>query len=210
VQILHRDWTTAYETYTDSNGFYRLDNVEKGRYMALYAIRPKEYPRANAVSKDNMRLEFWAWNVLADKDLTINPRYHKLELYGTNVFEIFGGYKGLFVYFRPMSLTRMLSYSKENYMDKQKMEAQGMDISVKPEYLEVKIFADEKPLKINSITPIPEYVGGMTMTGYVVQVDVPQSEPPYGSYVIFRVEAINRQHNEQGENLYFYEVKEFK
>ncbi|MDR0732925.1 MAG: hypothetical protein LBF08_02515 [Dysgonamonadaceae bacterium] len=34
-------------------------------------------------------MEFWAWNVIADTDLTIN---HRLELYGTTIFRIEGGY----------------------------------------------------------------------------------------------------------------------
>ncbi|MDR3339570.1 MAG: carboxypeptidase-like regulatory domain-containing protein [Candidatus Symbiothrix sp.] len=79
VQLMHQNFSVAGETYTDKFGNYTLRDVEKGQYMAIYVIRPKEYPRANAVSEEDMRLEFWAWNVIVDKDLTINPRYHRLE-----------------------------------------------------------------------------------------------------------------------------------
>lgn len=209
VQILYKDFSVAYETYSDRAGYYSLENVEKGNYLAMYAMRLKEYPRNNAVPEEDMRLEFWAWNIIADRDLVIHPRYQKLELYGTNVFQVMGGYSGFFVYFRPMSVTKYISYQKEDYPDKEKMEEKSVDISVKPEYLEVKIFADNQLLKINSITPVEEYGGTISITGYIVQVDAPKkkSDKPY---IIFRVEAKNNEFDETGENLFFYELKNYK
>jgi hypothetical protein len=120
-----------------------------------------------------------------------------------------GGYSGFFVYFRPMSVTKVISYQKEDYLDKSKMEEKGLDVSVRPEYLDVRIFADNELLKINSITPVEEYGGTVSITGYIVQVDAPKekSDKPY---VIFRVEAENKEFNEKGENLYFYEIKDYK
>ncbi|MDR1348038.1 MAG: carboxypeptidase-like regulatory domain-containing protein, partial [Prevotellaceae bacterium] len=120
VEISHADFSSAYETYTDKDGYYSINNVKKGKYMAIYAMRPKEYPRANTVPDDEMRLEFWAWNVIADTDLIINPRYHRLELYGTNVFKVEGGYNGVMIYVRPMSLGKLLSYSKDVSLNKSK------------------------------------------------------------------------------------------
>ncbi|WP_461256757.1 hypothetical protein [Treponema sp. R80B11-R83G3] len=142
--------------------------------MALYVLRLEEYPRSNAVPEENMRLEFWAWNIIAEENITINPHYEKLELYGTTVFETYGGYNGYFVYFRPMSLTKMLNYSK-----------------------------------INSITQIKEYGGTMSIMGYIVQVDAPERKTDK-PYIVFRVEAENRENNEKDENIYFYEIINFK
>lgn len=206
VRLLYPNFTDAYVTYTDKNGNYRLENVEKGKYMAMYALRPKEYPRANAVAEKDMRLEFWAWNVIADKDLTINPRYHKLELYGTTVFKTFGGYNSLFVYFRPMSLTKYISYSKDVYLDKKKAEKVA-DISIKPEHLKVKVYADGELLKINSVQPVDEFEGegNSSITGYIVQADMPKSKPDK-PYITIRVVAENTEFNETGENIYFYEL----
>jgi hypothetical protein len=209
VKILTRNFETIAETYSDKNGFYKIENLEKGHYMAMYAIRMKEYPRFDAVPDDEKRLEFWAWNIVADRDLTINPRYHKLELYGTTVFEIFGGYRGLFVYFRPMSVTKNISYSREIYMDKGKAEKTA-EISVKPENLKVRIYADDELLKINSIQPVTEFEGteNMPQTAYLVQVDAPKTIPSK-PYVVFRIEAENTEFGEKGENLYFYELKNY-
>lgn len=209
LELLHRDFTAAYKTVSDKNGYYTFENLDKGRYMALNALRLEEYPRSNAVPEEDMRLEFWAWNIIAEENITINPRYEKLELYGTTVFETYGGYNGYFVYFRPMSLTKMLNYSKSIYLDKKLAESLDLDISVKMEYLDVKVFADDEYLKINSITPIKEYNGTMSIMGYIVQVDAPEKKTDK-PYIVFRVEAENKEDNEKGENIYFFERINFK
>ncbi|MDR0753837.1 MAG: carboxypeptidase-like regulatory domain-containing protein [Prevotellaceae bacterium] len=210
VEIFHPDFSAAYATYTDENGYYSINNVKKGKYMALAAMRLKEYPRKNAVTENDMRLEFWAWNIIADTDLTINPRYHRLELYGTNVFKIEGGYGGMMIYVRPMSLEKYLSYSKEVYLDKSKAEKKA-DVSVAPEHFKVKVFMDEQELHVNSVQPVEEYAGtdNLPVTGYIIQVDLPENKPEK-QYCIFRIEAENTEYGEKGENLYFYELKNYE
>ncbi|MDR1974890.1 MAG: carboxypeptidase-like regulatory domain-containing protein [Bacteroidales bacterium] len=206
VQVLRSDFTSAYETYTDKNGEYAIDGVEKGKYVALYAIRPKEYPKEDAVPDDEKRLEFWAWNVIANEDLTINPRYHKLELYGVNAFMVEGGYQGLIIYVRPMSLQKYLSCFKDKSVSEKET-----DISVKPKYFEVKVFMDELPLVVNSTQPVTEYVGkdDLHITGYLIQVDLPKNKQDK-SYCILRIEALNKEYNEKGESLYFYKMPNYK
>jgi hypothetical protein len=173
-------------------------------------MRPKEYPRQDAVPDDEKRLEFWAWNVIADTDLTINPRYHRLELYGTNVFRIEGGYNGVMIYVRPMSLSKHLTYSKEVVLNKSKAEKEA-NISVAPEHFKVKVFMDEQELHVNSIQPLEEYEGSdkLSMTGYIIQVDLPKTKPEK-QYHIFRIEAENTEYHEKGENIYFYELKNYE
>ena len=114
VALYHADFKTAYETLSDKNGYYTLIGVEKGCYFAMFALRMKDYPKANIVPTKDMRLEFWAWNVIADRDLIINPRYHRLEIYGTSAFRT---NQGLMIYTRPMSLGNLLSFSKNASID---------------------------------------------------------------------------------------------
>lgn len=207
VELKHADFSQAYITYSDSMGYYKLENVKKGKYMAMYVLRLKEYPRNNAVPKEDMRLEYWAWNIIADKDLVINPRYHRLELYGTKVFRIEGAYPGLMVYVRPMSLGKLLAYQEEIYTNKSKTE-QYTDISVQPENFQVKIYANEKPLHINSIQAVKEYTGENQppLIGYLMHVEI--KERPTQT-LVFRIEATNVEFNERGENLYFYELQNY-
>lgn len=209
VQIMDRSFTPIYQTHTGKNGAYSLE-VKKGTYAAIFAMRLKEYPRMNAVPESDMRLEFWGWNLVADRDLKINPRYGKLELYGTTVYAVIGGYDGVFLYFRPMSVSKYLSYSKEIYLDKAKA-GKIADPSVKPEHLKVNVYADDELLKINSIQSVQEFAGeeSRPMTAYLIQLDAPKktTDKPY---IIYRVEAENTEYGEKGENIYFYEKKNFQ
>jgi hypothetical protein len=209
VQLYHADFSTAYATYSDKSGHYALENVEKGQYASMYVIRPKEYPRENAVAEEDMRLEFWAWNVIADRDLTINPRYHRLELYGFTVFEVRGGYPALMAYVRPMSLGKYLSAGKDTYLDKSK-SAKSTDITINPEDIEFKIYAGDKPLKIYSVQSLVEYHGdNQPGGGFFLQFERPKEKPD--KYCVFRLEATHHAFGgEKGENVYFYEIKDYK
>lgn len=110
VLIYNPDFTEAYETVSNAQGYYSLDSIPKGRYAAIAAMRTNEYPRLLQVAPKDMKLEFWAWNVIADRDITLNIRYDKLELYGTTAFLEYGGRQELLIYTRPMSVTKVIAY----------------------------------------------------------------------------------------------------
>ncbi len=209
VQLKHSDFSEAYSTYSDTKGNYELSGVKKGKYIAMYVIRPKEYPRQNAVPPKDMRLEYWAWNVVADRDLIINPRYHRLELYGLTAFRVHGSGPGLMVYVRPMSLAKLLTYSDDIYTNKERINNE-VDISVHPENFKVKAFIDDEPVKINSIQSINEYVGEdkLPLIGYILHLEInKRADKPY---IIIRIEGTNLEYNEKGENIYFYEIEDYE
>ena len=205
VILMQKNFNPAKMTFSDETGHYKLEGVEKGQYIALIAIRLNEHPSSKQmfgiepVSAENMRLEFWAWNVIADKDLTINPRYNRLELYGFRVFEVIGGPPYLMAYVRPMSVGKFVETGNIK------------DISPAPNDIEFQLFANEEPLAVRSIQTIKEYVGEgeKPHTAFIIQFDRPKSFS--GNYCIFRIEA---KHNafggEKGENLYFYELINYK
>ncbi|MCL2412915.1 MAG: carboxypeptidase-like regulatory domain-containing protein [Bacteroidales bacterium] len=212
VVLMDRNFNPIHMTFSDEAGYYALENVEKGRYMALLAIRFNEYPRAkqmfgiDAVAEDDMRLQFWAWNVIADRDLTINPRYHRLELYGFQVFEVWGAGPHLMAYVRPMSLGKILAY--ENWENR----LEEMDISVELEDIEFKIYAGNEPLTIRSVETFIEYSGeGQAgIRGFVLQFDRPR-ELTTDNFHVFRIEGTHHAFGvEKGENLYFFELNRHK
>ena len=55
----------------------------------MAAVDLDVYPHtSNGVSNEDQRLEFWAWDFIADRDTTINIRYHRMEVYGLHAFYI--------------------------------------------------------------------------------------------------------------------------
>lgn len=202
ILILDVWLSTVYKTYSDQDGYYSLE-VEEGNYKAMYAIRPKEHLNANSVPEEDMRMKFWAWNIIADRNLTINPRYQKLELYATTVYEDYTGVaEEMYIFFRPKSLAKSLAFRKEAYSDKSKLERDA-DLSVSPEYMEVEVYADNELLKVNNIQRVSN------SSAYVITVDRPKvkSNKPY---VAFKIIVTNKEHDEIGENIFFYELLNIK
>lgn len=208
IKLKYSNFSDAYETYTDKDGYYSLPEVKKGKYVSLYAIRPKEYPRPDRVPDDQKRLEFWAWDVIADRDLIINPRYDKLELYGVNAFEVQGGLPGIMIYVRPMSLGKLLSYDAQVRQTKADID-KTVDINIPLEHFVPRVFLDEEETAVRLIQPVEEYSSiGANSRGFLLFVDRPKVRPNK-PYIIIRIEATYTELNEKGENIYFYELPDY-
>ena len=211
IELMHPNFTAAYSAYSDSNGDYKLTGVKKGTYMAMYVIRPNEYPRKNAVPPEDMRLEFWAWNVIADRDLLINPHYGRLELYGLNAYMIMGGGTGMWLYVRPMSLAKLLKYDTGVYTNKSKID-ELVDVNVYSEYFKAQVFVDDKPVIVKSIQKVEELAATekkAAMIGYLINIDYNITQKPVKPLKI-RVVGENTEYNEKGENICFFEIADYQ
>lgn len=180
ILLKNKAFENIYETLTDTNGNYSLD-VKKGDYYCLYAIKLSEY-RVN-------KLEYWMWNVPVYKDMTINPQYDRIEIYGINAFEPqVTPQETYMIYFRPMSLAKTLQIVSEKAVDKELFENSKQTekllenstklINMSPE----RITAEELSIEINGIKSeivginrITEYARGLHYYGYCVQVLKPHN-----------------------------------
>lgn len=209
VLIYNPDFTEAYETVSDSQGDYVLDSIPKGRYAAIAAMRINEYPRLLQVASKDMKLEFWAWNVIADRDIILNIRYDKLELYGTTAFLEYGGRQELLIYTRPMSVTKVIAY--QNFVNKSEAEKNSI-VTVEPKYMTFDVYADGKPLEIYSIQPLTmknkDNSVGDDMC-YLLQVELPKDVYTHNAPYEIKVVGHNSQYNEHGESVYFLEPPKY-
>lgn len=125
------------------------------------------------VPPEDMKLEFWAWNVILDNDLTLNIRYGKLELYGTKAFYEHGGRQELLIYTRPMSVTKAVGFSE--FMDKSAME-KNSNVTVAPQHIDFKVYVDGKPMDILSVQhlSLPNQNGNTINDDcYLIQTNLP-------------------------------------
>lgn len=192
---------SKYETHTDNNGRYFL-RVKKGRYLALASMKMCEYPKSNTqLAPEDQRLEFWAWNVIADVDQEINIHYHRLEVYGLNVFRIEGATPGYTIYCRPMSLSKYYANP-----DKPVSET---DICTDPDQLKVEVEINGVPTKVNMKQKVKEYVSSGICNGYLLHVNLPKnkSSKPYD---IFRVVMTDLENGDKGEAMYYLEKKQYE
>lgn len=209
VLIYNPDFTEAYETVSDSQGDYVLDSIPKGRYAAIAAMRINEYPRLLQVASKDMKLEFWAWNVIADRDIVLNIRYDKLELYGTTAFLEYGGRHELLIYTRPMSVTKVIAY--QNFVNKSEAEKNSI-VTVEPKYMTFDVYADGKPLEIYSIQPLTMKNKDNSVCDdmcYLLQVELPKDVYTHNAPYEIKVVGHNSQYNEHGESVYFLEPPKY-
>jgi len=201
VFVMSDDFSDLKEALTSKDGFYSV-KVEKGKYMAMGSIRMDEYPIAGSVLPDGeQRLEFWAWNIIADRDITMDMRYHRLEIYGVNVFYIQGAYPGYMIYFRPMSLSRFLSVPKEK---------RTVAAIVPPQNdFKVEVYFDDEPVEVNLIQKVAEYSEGESGEGYLLHVARPKNEN-LKPYQIVKIVGMDLANGDKGEAIYFNEKKNYK
>lgn len=189
VEVKNKDFSTAFNTHTDKNGNYTL-HVKKGKYLGLLAIRMDEYPRFSSLPDEEQKLEFWAWNFIADSDTIINMQYHRLEIYGLNAFRIYGSYPGYTIYCRPMSLGRL--------------HEGKTDLAPEPEELDITVEINGKAVKLNMKQKVREFVPGDELFGYLLHVDLPE-EKSGKPYDIFRIKMENLTNGDKGEALLYKE-----
>jgi hypothetical protein len=193
IELKNSRFDNAAEGTSDKDGRYSL-TAPKGTYMALAAV--KDYQVKS--------LEYWAWTVPAEKDLEINPRFDRLEVYGINAWRPQGGYPSYQIYFRPMSLTRVT---------KKVVEAGGMEnlgklpvIDIAPELsvADIQVTIDGQPVKVLQVNRVREASGpDQYLFGYLVQVPLPEMKP-VADYFPITVTVIDKETGERGEGCLFF------
>ena len=173
-----------YHTFSDKNGNYSL-NVEAGTYIGISCVRMADYGQSN--------LEFWAWNVPAHDNMTINMRYDRLEVYGLNVFKIQGAHRGYTIYCRPMSLTRYLAWERN--------PSPLLNIAPDPDKMRVEVTINGSTAKVNMVEKVKEYAGKQQAEGYVIYTDLgAATSKPYDE---IRVTITDLENGDKGEAVYY-------
>jgi len=193
VVAMNNNFSPNTGTFTDADGRYHLE-LQKGKYMALLAVRMHEYPRFSSLPAEEQRLEYWAWNFIADKDTVINIQYHRLEIYGLNVFRIHGASPGYTIYCRPMSLTRL-----QNEMT---------DIAPDPDELEINVEINGKPVNLNMAQKVKEFTEEGELYGYLLHVDF-NDDLNKNPYDVFRIYMKDTTTGDKGEAIYFLEKSDY-
>ena len=196
VELKKNAFKGAHGCLSDDQGRYEL-SAEEGRYVALAAIVPKDYRRT--------RLEYWAWNVPAHRDLEINPRYDALEIYAMNAWIPQGALPSLQIYFRPMSLKRALDQGGLEELRKMRVVDIAPDLT--PEDIQVRI--GEAPVPALEVNKVREAgPGGQAIFAYLIQTPLPEKRPAHDIWRI-TLTAKDPETGEMGENLLFWERPQY-
>lgn len=217
VMFQNSNFNVLFETKTDINGRYRI-TIPKGKYSNMGAINMDTYPHTMKPGTENkdLRLEFWGWNVIADRDTTINIRYDRMEVYGLHVFQIQGSVPAYQIYFRPMSLTRFLFNKKitdakhnEDLSDivqtASSETARCDNIAPSIDKADIKVWIDGEEVPILMKQQIKEYYDAVEYgIAYYITVDKPIKRTSL-PYRIFKVELTDIENGDRGEAIYYLE-----
>ncbi|MBN1398701.1 MAG: carboxypeptidase regulatory-like domain-containing protein [Bacteroidetes bacterium] len=194
VFLLNRFFKPVVQTLTDSTGYYIL-RFQEDAYHALAAIKMSDYGKS--------RVEYWAWRVPAVDSLTVNPRYHRLEVYGVNAFSVQGsGSRSVFIYFRPMSLTRYKKWESLHDTTGAQMEIIGPALTAK----DITVTIDGQPSDILDITELKEKAKSGSMRAYLMQCTLPEMKKLNHNARIVVI-VTDPENQDKGEALLFWQVE---
>ena len=216
---MNESFETITQALTNSEGYYSA-KIKKGNYNAVAAIYEPSYTY-NALNTElpesEHRLEFWAWNFIADRDTILNIRYHRMEAYGIHSFYIPGAVPTFQIYVRPMSLTRTYDWMKKK---KPKSLVHGEDLSkitqqpvtkkaksskLSPSTKEIgiRVWIDDEEVELLQKQEINEYVNANEiMNAYLLTVDCPTHNTSLPYWVI-KVELKDLKNGDCGEGIYY-------
>lgn len=221
VMFQNSNFDVLFHTETGDDGRYRI-TIPKGRYRSVGAIDMATYPHTMNpdTSADDLRLEFWGWDFIADRDTTLNIRYHRMEAYGLHAFHIPGGMPTYQIYVRPMSLTRFLASKgtgnaqhKEDlsgvHQDATTAEAKCDNLAPPIDKAAIRVFIDGEEVAILMRQQIKEYYEADEYgIAYYLTVDMPKNDTPL-PYRVFRVEITDLENGDRGEATYHLDKGEY-
>lgn len=169
------------------------------------------------VSDADQRLEFWAWDFIADRDTTLDIRFHRMEVYGLRVFRVPGGMPTYQIYVRPMSLTRLQQIMKQDFdtrngedlskiqLGTAQKDAKGSIMAPHADQLKATVWIDGEEVPVLMKQEIKEYFGANEYgNAYLLTVDRPKGTTDL-PYHVFKVELEDMEYGERGEGLYYME-----
>lgn len=217
VMFQNSNFDVLYETKTDEKGKYQID-IPKGRYNNISAINMDTYPHTmkHGTKNEDLRLEFWGWNFIADRDTTLNIQYNRMEAYGLHVFQVPGGVPAYQIYVRPMSLTRFLTNKgiqnaqhKEDLSNIAQMSsadtAKCDNIAPAIDKAGIKVWIDGEEVDVLMKQQIKEYYEATEYgIAYYITVNRPEKSTTL-PYKIFKIELTDLENGDKGEAIYYLE-----
>lgn len=146
VEIKNASFDTVYRTLSAEDGYYEME-ADDEVYPFLTAV--KAYA--------DKYLEYWCQNIDLTRELTLDPVFDRLEIYGLDIFRVKGGYPSLMIYFRPMSLDKFLRGEEE----------------LAPDLCEIRVRIDGRDTGIYSESAVSEFLGDRRVRAYLLQTELP-------------------------------------
>ncbi|WP_130806404.1 hypothetical protein [Senegalia massiliensis] len=138
-------------TIGDERGNYEIYLSENVKQIGIFE---KNY------SKET--LEAWIYNINIEEDCNLEIQIDQMEVYGIHMWD---GQVSDYIHFTPMSLNRTKKGIKDNLGNELDL-LKDKNIWPKLNEESIRIFADNEPLEILSITEVPDFLGEIEKERY--------------------------------------------
>lgn len=206
---------------TDADGRYTV-RLPRGKYQSMGALRMDTYPhtpKGSTLPAADQRLEFWAWDFIADRDTTLDIRYHRMEVYGLRVFRIPGAMPCYQIFVRPMSLTRFQQMEADKAQHTQDVsnieqgaardDARAVRLAPTLDRLKATVWINGEEVPILMKQEIKEYFSADEWgNAYLLTVDRPKQDTAL-PYHVFKVELEDLDNGDRGEGIYYMEKEQY-
>lgn len=211
------------QTLTGKDGRYTI-RLLKGKYPSMAAVNFQRYLHTAPahIAEADKRLEFWGWDFIADRDTTLDIRYHRMEVYGLRAFRIPGSVPAYQLFFQPQGLTRMQKAIEEHpellMAGKDLSKTEQQPLAPKALYLplgpaadraKITVWIDGEEVKILHKQSVTLYMTDRFCTNaYLLTVDRPKQDNDL-PYHVFRVELEDLDNGDRGEGIYYLEKETY-
>lgn len=219
----YANFRIAAQASTDKDGYYTA-RIPKGKYQSMAAVNFGRYLHTASadVADTDKRLEFWGWDFIADRDTTLNLRYHRMEAYGIRVFRIPGSMPTYQIFVQPQGLTRIQHTLKEHpdllTAGKNLKDIQQEPLNEKATYvpfgpsidqLKATVWIDGEEVTLLHKQCMELYLTSNYYTNaYLLTVDRPKHDTTL-PYHLFKVELEDLENGDRGEGIYYMEKETY-
>lgn len=213
----YANFRIAAKTSTDKNGYYTA-RIPKGKYQSMAAVNFNRYlhTASTDVADADKRLEFWGWDFIADRDTTLNLRYHRMEAYGIRVFRIPGSTPTYQIFVQPQGLTHIQQTLKEHPdllmagkslkgIQQKPLQEGAVYAPLGPpiDQLKATVWIDGEEVTLLHKQCMELYFTADYYTNaYLLTVDRPKGTTTL-PYHIFKVELEDLENGDRGEGIYY-------
>lgn len=199
----------AAQAMTDADGRYSI-RIPRGKYQSMGALRMDTYPhtpQGSALPAADQRLEFWAWDFIADRDTTLDIRYHRMEVYGLRVFRI----PGAMPCYQQMEASQAQHAQDVSNIEQgaARDDARAVRLAPTLDRLKATVWIDGEEVPILMKQEIKEYFSADEWgNAYLLTVDRPKQDTDL-PYHVFKVELEDLDNGDRGEGLYYMEKEKY-
>ena len=219
----YANFRIAAQAQTGPDGRYTA-RIPKGKYQSMAAVNFGRYLHTAPahVADTDQRLEFWAWDFIADRDTTLDIRYHRMEAYGIRAFRIPGSVPAYQIFVQPQGLTRIRKAMKEHpdlltagkdlrNIRQEPLEEKATYVPFGPsiDQLKVMVWIDGEQVNVLHSQSLRLYLfSGYYTNAYLLTVDRPKQSTAL-PYHVFKVELEDLENGDRGEGLYYLEKENY-